>query len=505
VNDNQFMRPPIELRQLSKSYGGQSVLNEVSFSLLPGQITALLGENGAGKSTLAKILAGAVEPDSGEIFIGEDRLRFDSPREALINGFSLIPQELIYVPRMTVAENICLGRWPRSGFITTNKRILKSSAEESARLGFDLPMRADMFSLSFADQQAVEIVKAMSRRSKLIILDEPTAALNSEQSERLLDIMRSVAASGTSIVYISHRLDEVFRACSHVQVLRNGSLVFSGSVSETRPSEVISHILGREETVRQTSSATMATDVPILEVLSLVRDDYPQLRGISLNVGKNEIVGVYGLSGSGAETLAETLGGLHSSVRGGLTVAGRSVPVPKSPRDALKASIGYMPADRKLQGLIATMSVKSSYSLLVMRSLARLGFLRLKKEDELARTLAKLTLLRSRSLNQAVSELSGGNQQKVLMGSRIALAPAALVLHEPTRGVDVGARVELHNILRQMADAGTGQLVVTSDIEEAVTICDRLLIFREGRIVHEICNPTEDSQIEALQAAGGLL
>ena len=499
-----MVRRPITLRQLGKSYGGQSVLHDVSFSLLPGQITALLGENGAGKSTLAKILAGAVAPDMGEIYIGNERLRFDSPREALMSGFAFIPQELIYAPRMTVAENICLGRWPRSGFITTNNRMLKASAEEASSLGFDLPMRAEMLSLSFADQQSVEIVKAMSRQSQLIILDEPTAALNSEQSERLLDIMRGVAAGGTSIVYISHRLDEVFRACTDVQVLRNGSLVFSGSVADTRPAEVIRHILGRDETVRQKSSGTMTIEAPILEVLSLVREDYPQLRDVSLNVGKNEIVGLYGLSGSGAETIAETLGGLHTDVSGSLTIAGKSWPIPKSPRDAMKASIGYMPADRKIQGLVATMSVKASLSLLVMRSLGRFGFLRLKTEDERARNLARVTMLRSRSLNQVVSELSGGNQQKVLMGSRIASAPATLVLHEPTRGVDIGARVELHNILRKMADSGTGQLVVTSDIEEAVTICDRLLILREGSIVHEIRNPTEDSQIEALEAAGGL-
>lgn len=497
-------RSVVHLRSLRKVYGSQIVLNDVSFSLAPGQISALLGENGAGKSTLAKILAGAVTPDGGGIYVDDKKLKFESPRDALNKGVALIPQELIYVPNLTVAENICLGRWPGRAFFTSPRQMLRTANSEAERLGFNLPLRSLMKSLSFAQQQAVEIVKALSRNAQLIILDEPTAALNNEESERLLELMRGVARDGAAIMYISHRLDEVFRACTDVEVLRNGQLVFSGKVEQTQPSEVISHILGREEVAQHRVATSQDAGEPCLVVEGLNRDLYPPIRNVDLRVGRTEIVGLYGLAGSGAEVIAESLAGQHKDVTGSVTIAGVNVGVPRSPRKARRQRIGYVPADRKLQGLIPTMSVRESFSLLVLETLSRWGFIKRREERKLAKDLAARTLLRARSLEQKVSELSGGNQQKVLMGSRIAQAPTVLVLQEPTRGVDIGARVELHNLLRELADAGTGQLVVTSDIEEAVVLSDRLLVLREGQIVHEIIDPSEASQNEAIQAAGGV-
>lgn len=494
----------IALRSLRKVYGSQVVVEDVSFTLAPGQITALLGENGAGKSTLAKILAGSVSPDGGEILLGDDRLRFDSPRDALSKGFAIIPQELIYVPNLTVAENICLGRWPGRGFLTSQKQMLRTAAEQAASLGFTLPLNAQMKSLSFAQQQAVEIVKALSRDAQLIILDEPTAALNSEESERLLELMRGVAEGGAAIMYISHRLDEVFRACTDVVVLRNGRKVFDGAVSQTDPSAVIGHILGRAEVAHHRDSSGRDASEVCLTATDLTREAYPPIRGVDIQVGKTEIVGLYGLAGSGAEVIAEALGGLHDDVTGTLAIDGETVPIPRSPRRARRQRIGYVPADRKLQGLVPTMSVLQSISLLVLNKLSRFGFMNRRAEREMGKDLASRTLLRARSLDQKVSELSGGNQQKVMMASRIAQVPSVLVLQEPTRGVDIGARVELHNMLRELANAGTGQLVVTSDIEEAVILSDRLLVLRDGRIVHEIVDPSEESQNEAIQAAGGV-
>ncbi len=504
MGDMSPNRPVIELRSLRKVYGGQVVVDDVSFSLAPGQISALLGENGAGKSTLAKMLAGAVAPDGGEIVFGDAKLRFDSPRDALSKGFCIIPQELNYVPNLTVAENICLGRWPGKRFLTSPRQMLRTASRETERLGFELPLQSLMKSLSFAQQQAVEIVKALSRSARLIILDEPTAALNNEESERLLELMRGVARDGAAILYISHRLDEVFRACTDVEVLRNGKLVFSGKVAETSPTEVISHILGRTEVAQHRLSATGNHGEACLSVKSLNRDAYPPIKDVNLSVGTTEIVGLYGLAGSGAEVVAESLAGLHSDVTGSVAMSGQEIGVPRSPRKARQHRIGYVPADRKIQGLVPTMSVRESFSLLIMQKLSRFGLIKRSAERAVSRDLSARTLLRARSLEQKISELSGGNQQKVLMGSRIAQAPSVLILQEPTRGVDIGARVELHNLLRELADAGTGQLVVTSDIEEAVVISDRLLVFRKGRIVHEILSPTKASQNEALQAAGGV-
>ena len=415
----------IELRSLRKIYGSQLVVDNVTFSLAPGQISALLGENGAGKSTLAKMLAGAVAPDGGEIFVGGQRQKFDSPRDALSKGVSIIPQELIYVPDLTVAENICLGRWPGWGFATSSKQMLKVASREAAKLGFDLPLRSPMKSLSFAQQQAVEIVKALSRDAQLIILDEPTAALNNEESERLLELMQGVARDGAAILYISHRLDEVFRACTDVEILRNGQLVFSGKVADTSPSQVIGHILGRTEVAHHRPVRTGETSEICLSVRNLNRATYPPVKDIELHVGATEIVGLYGLSGSGAEVIAESLAGLHDDVTGDVSVARRDIGVPSTPRRARQNRIGYVPADRKTQGLVPTLTVRESLSLLVMKTLSRFGVIRRRAERDFSRDLASRTLLRARSIEQKVSELSGGNQQKVLMGSRIEIGRAS--------------------------------------------------------------------------------
>ena len=494
----------VTLNNLTKSYGSQKVLHEVSFSLNPGQITGLLGENGAGKSTLAKILAGATTPDTGSILIGNKHVSLQTPRESLAHGISFIPQELIYVPRLTVAENICLGRWPRKGFVTSPTQMKTFAESEVNRLGFDLPLQSEMSSLSFAQQQTVEIVKALSRDSKLIILDEPTAALNNDESAQLLSIMGNMALSGASILYISHRLDEVFSICTALQVLRNGSLVFSGDASLTDPAEVISHILGRAEVQLEGRRGNAISQKAVLKIENWSRQQYPSLDAVSLEVHEGEIVGLYGLAGSGAEVVAQTLGGLIPDVVGMTFIDQAAVTTPRSPRHSRLAGIGYVPADRKLQGLVPTLSVRNSLSLLIMRRLAKWGVINAKAELANANGMATDTQLRARSIEQTVGELSGGNQQKVLMASRIAQKPRVLVLQEPTRGVDVGARVELHKLLRKLADSGTGQLVVTSDIEEAVQICDRLLIFREGRVTREFRDLNSETQSAALHAAGGM-
>jgi ABC-type sugar transport system ATPase subunit len=499
----QAQPPALSVDGLVKHYGRQRVLDGVSFTLRSGEVGALLGENGAGKSTLAKILAGATTPDQGAIAVNGQQVTLSSPRAAILHGISFMPQELIYVPRLTVAENICLGRLPGKVGTTSPRTIRGRAREEAAAFDLDLPLDRDMDSLPLAQQQQVEILKAVARRSRILLLDEPTAALSSQDSEQLLQLTGTLAARGVAVLYISHRLDEVFQACDTVHVLRNGHLVHSVAIKDTSPREVIEHMLGRPPEEADFSAVRRGTSPPVLEVRGWRRERSPALEDVSFSVGEGEILGLYGVRGSGAETVAEALGGLHDDITGETVVAGRRVRRLAGPIGARRAGIAYVPADRKSQGLVLIQPVVRNFSLTVLRTLTRLGVVRRKLEVANAARLAQQVQLRARSLSQPVGELSGGNQQKVLVGSRLASRPKVLVLQEPTRGVDVGARLELHRLLRALADEGTGQLLVTSDIDEAVGLSDRLLIVRDGRIVHQIAQPTLASQPEALHAAGG--
>jgi ribose transport system ATP-binding protein len=499
----QAQAPALSVDGLVKQYGRQRVLEGVSFTLRSGEVGALLGENGAGKSTLAKILAGATHPDGGVIAVSGQPVTLSTPRSAMLHGISFMPQELIYVPRLTVAENICLGRLPGRMGTTSPRAIRRRAQEEAAAFDLDLPLDRDMDSLPLAQQQQVEILKALARRSQILLLDEPTAALSSHDSEQLLQLTGTLAARGVAVLYISHRLDEVFRACDTVQVLRNGRLVHSSAIRDTTPREVIEQMLGRPPEEADFSGDARPSSRPVLEVRGWSRERTPALHDISFTVGEGEILGLYGVRGSGAETVAEALGGLHHDVTGETVVGGKGLRRLTGPLAARRAGIAYVPADRKSQGLVLIQPIVRNLSLAILRSLTRLGVIRRNREASTASRLAEQVQLRARGLSQPVGELSGGNQQKVLVGSRLAIKPRVLVLQEPTRGVDVGARLELHRLLRARADEGTGQLLVTSDIEEAVGLSDRLLIVRDGRIVHQIAHPTLASQPEALHAAGG--
>ncbi|MEF2978519.1 sugar ABC transporter ATP-binding protein [Subtercola sp. YIM 133946] len=493
----------LAVADVGKSYGRNRVLDGVSFEVVPGETAALLGENGAGKSTLAKIIAGSIGHDEGTLTVAGEPARFSNPRDALEHGVAFIPQELVYVPRLTVAENICLGRSTGRFGLTSPTSILRQARRDANALGFDLPLNRTMDSIPLVQQQLVEVLKAFARNSKVVLLDEPTAALEAEDSDHLLALIRQLAGRGVAVVYISHRIDEVFRSCDTVHVLRGGRLVQSQPIAETTPREVIASMLGRpadEVTVAKRQSAD--TEVALM-LSDWNRSEAPALTGVSLSVQKGEIVGLYGVRGAGAETIAETLGGLHAEIDGNTQVLGRPVGDLSTPIGSRRAGISYVPADRKSQGLVLQNPIVHALSLPSLSNLTRLGWIRAAAERRSARRLADRVRVKSQSLNQKVGELSGGNQQKVLVGSRLATDSSVLVLQEPTRGVDVGARLEIHRLLRELADAGMAELLVTSDIEEAVILSDRLLILRQGRIVHEIVNPSLGSQAEALHFAGG--
>jgi ribose transport system ATP-binding protein len=489
-------------RGLTKSYSGTVVLRDVAFTLSAGESVAVIGENGAGKSTFAKIIAGVVSPDRGEIVVGSEHVVFHSPRDALRHGIAFIPQELAFVPHLTVAENLLLGQWPSTAGVTSPVAIRRRAAAETARFGLPVDLDRRMSALKLVDQQIVEILKALIRRASVILLDEPTASLSENETRILFAALERLAAQGVGIVYISHRMDEVYKFSDRVDVFRNGERVISVPPRGTTPKQLITHMLGREREELEHAPERESAPKPVLSLRGWRREGQPYLHGVDLDVGEGEVVGIFGVRGSGAELVAEGLSGRHRDIDGVVEVRGRRYRVFRSPQASRRAKIGYVPADRKKEGLVLVQSIQANLSMLVLRRLQRLGVLRRRLEQSLGRSLARQFDVRMRRLSQPVWELSGGNQQKVLLGSRLAARPAAFVLQEPTRGVDVGARLQIHRFLREIAGEGAGVLLVTSDVEEAVVVSDRLLVMREGRIVAELSGD-ERTQSRALHAAAG--
>jgi ribose transport system ATP-binding protein len=492
--------PLLSVSGISKSYGGYRALEAVDFILQAGQAVAVIGENGAGKSTFAKILAGVIRPDTGSIFLEGEEVHFSSPRDALRHGVAFIPQELAYLPNLSVAENILVGAWPsRLGF-TNRAMTLRRARDAALRFGIELDLRRSMAGLTLGERQLVEIVKVLTRRARLIVLDEPTASLSEQESKILFGVLKSLAGQGVGFVYISHRMDEVYRFSDRVDVLRNGAHVAAVAPSETTPAKLIEHMLGQAGERLPDAAPRSGRVEQRLQIVDWRLDGIPALRGVDIGVGGGEIVGVFGLRGAGQELIAEGLAGLHGKIRGGLVVNGRRRRVFTKPRQAGAAQISYVPAERKRDGLVLSLSIQANLTLLILGWISRFGIRSRRLESRRAHALAERLSIRYRSLNQKTGELSGGNQQKVMVGSRLARQPTVFVLQEPTRGVDVGARLEIHKFLRELAVGGAAILLVTSDVEEAVLVSDRLLIMREGAVAAELSGAAK-TQSQALAIA----
>jgi ribose transport system ATP-binding protein len=491
VNGAPELRAPsggevLRATKLAKSYGGHLVLKHVDFAIEAGEIVAVIGENGAGKSTFAKIIAGAVKPDSGELTCGGRSVEFRSPRDSLRAGIAYIPQELAYLPNLTVADNILVGRWPHRAGVTSDLSIRALATNEAQRFGIQVPVARRMSDLTLAERQLVEILKALTRSSSVLVLDEPTASLTSSESKNLFGILRRLARDGLSVIFISHRMDEVFEVSDRVVVLRNGEVVGDVATAATTRPELIGYMLGAAAgELAEQREARSFNDVA-LELVEWSLFGEPQIRNFNLTVRRGEIVCLFGIRGSGGEAIAEGLAGRKPKFEGGLLIEGKRYSVFRKPAAARKAGIGYVPAERKREGLVMPLSVEANLSLLVLRLISKLGWLSAKAERRLGNQLRDRMQIRLRALSQPVSTLSGGNQQKVMLASRLATQPRVLVLQEPTRGVDVGARVEIHHFLRSIAAQGTAVLWVTTDVEEAVLIADRLVVLREGTVVAEL-------------------
>ncbi len=489
----------LDLRNIVKSYGATRAVRGVSLHANSGEVTALLGENGAGKSTLMKIISGVERADEGELLLDGKTLQVASTRDALRQGVILVPQEITNVPDMTVADNILLGRWAARGGWTTQSRVLHEAEQYARRVGLSASVERPMSSLSLAEAQLVEIAKALSRNARVLLLDEPTASLSEAESNRLFALLRSLRSNGVTILYISHRLDEVVRECDKIVVLRNGTKVADQPAVQTSTHDIVRLMLGREPARLETRTVEVSERPPALRLTAL-HHAHGGLNGVDLAVRRGELVGLFGVLGAGQESLVETLVGLRPHSSGTIEVDSKPVGTITSPTQAHRLGLVYVPPDRRSQGLVLSQSIAANLAIPRLKELSKWGFVVPRRQRELVGQVTDDYRVRFASVSQAVGELSGGNQQKILIGSRLRPDAAALIIHEPTRGVDVGARQEIHRSLRTFADRGAAVLLATTDVEEAVDLCDRVCILREGRIVAEL-TAGDRTQTNALSAA----
>jgi len=469
-------RTGVEMTGISKVFGGIRALDDVSFSVRPGEVHALLGENGAGKSTLMKILAGAHQATTGEIRVGGTKVTIHSPHASRALGIGIIYQELALAPDLTVAENIFLGELP----LLMNIRQLRVRARALLdELGFAIDPGAMVGDLPLAFQQAVEIAKAMSRRVRILILDEPTAVLAPPEVERLLDVVRGLSRRGVSIVYISHRLDEIFRIADQITVLKDGRTVGTYPVAGMDEHRLISLMVGRETSQLFPKVARTRGD-ELLRVENLSASGL--VKNVSFSLHAGEVLGIAGLIGSGRTELARAIFGADRMETGTISISGRSVVI-RTPRQGVAAGIGLVPEDRKSQGLVLALPIRQNVTFTTLRRFTnRFGLLRRGAERIAVDDVARRTTIRARNLDLPVSSLSGGNQQKVVLAKWLDAGCKIIILDEPTRGVDVGARAEIYQLIETMAAAGLGVIIISSDLLEVIGASDRILVMSGGRI-----------------------
>ena len=489
----------VDLRNISKRFDSLQALSDVSFTIHSGTVHALVGENGAGKSTLVKIIAGVERPDEGEILIDERRVNYKSPHDALADGITIIAQELALETDRKVVENVYLGIETNRFGILDRRAIRNRYDNLVARVGLPVPPEAIVGRLRPADQQRVEILRALARNARLIIMDEPTAALTTDEAGRLLDVVRALRASGSTIVYVSHFLNEVLAIADSVTVLRDGRHVQTEPAADQTPGRLVTAMLGGpsdlsfpDKTARSTAGA------PVLSVRELGRP--PDFSDVSFEVHAGEIVGLAGLIGSGRSEVARAIFAADRQRQGAVSIQGRPFNG-RSPRDAIGVGVGMLPESRKL-GLLMRRSISENVTLPHLATLNFAGLIRTGQEFREASETIRRVDVRAPSPHVQITKLSGGNQQKTMFAKWLFRPPKVLIIDEPTRGVDVGAKHAIYRIIDSLARSGIAVLLISSEIEEVVGLCDRVLVMRNGRIVQELKGATVNRDI-VLQAAFG--
>jgi rhamnose transport system ATP-binding protein len=490
--------PLLSLRNASKSFGAVRALEDVSIDLFAGEVHSLLGENGAGKSTLVKIFAGVHPPDAGSIQVGGRTALIDGPADARDAGIAVIYQEPILFADLTVEENIFIGRQPLTGGRRIDRRAMRAHVSEIfERLGVGLDPGRIARGLSIAEQQIVEIGKALSLEAKVIVMDEPTAALSAVEVARLFRVVESLRSEGAAVLFISHRLEEIFQICQRVTVLRDGRLVLSRELEGVTADDLVRAMVGRDIVVRE--SEQQAAGDTVLRVERLTREGF--FTDISFEVRAGEIVALAGLVGAGRSEVACAIFGIDRYDAGAVTVNGRRLRR-ASPTAAMAAGIGLVPEDRRQQGLVMDLSIARNVALTSLGRLRRFGLIRSAAERRFAADWAVRLRLKYGRLSDPANSLSGGNQQKVVLAKWLGREPRLLIVDEPTRGIDVATKAEVHRLLDELAAQGVAVLMISSELPEVLHVADRILVMRERRLVAELTH-AEATEERIVAAATG--
>jgi monosaccharide-transporting ATPase len=501
--------PLLEVVNVSKVFPGVRALDDVSFALQAGEVHALVGENGAGKSTLIKVLTGVYQPDDGRLRYQDEPASFGTPMDAQRAGISTIYQEVNLIPLMSVAHNLFLGREPRTRFGTLDEaRMNREAAEILHRYGVTTDVRRQLGTLALGAQQMVALARAVMIDAKVVVMDEPTSSLEPREVETLFGVIRDLHARGIGIVYVSHRLDELYRICDAVTILRDGKVVHTGSLGELERIRLVSLMLGRDMSEVRREGATAFSGettgdtgaAPVLRVTGL--NSRRKLHDISFDVRPGEVVGLGGLLGAGRSETIKAIAGAYPVDGGDIEVDGRNLKRPTTV-SAVKAGIAIQPEDRKAEGIVAGLSVRENIALAVLPRMSKLGVVSDARIDAVVDTYMKRLRIKASSPDQRVGDLSGGNQQKVLLARLLATQPKVLLLDEPTRGIDVGAKAEVQSLIDELASEGLGVVLVSSDAEELIEGADRVVVLRDGVVVGMLTGDrvTTEDLLETIAAA----
>ncbi|MEI3611839.1 sugar ABC transporter ATP-binding protein [Pseudogracilibacillus sp. SO30301A] len=491
----------VEMTGINKSFSGVHVLKDIHFNVAKGEVHALMGENGAGKSTLIKILSGVYTRDNGVVKVKGEQVSFTNPKEAEERGINIIHQELNIIPHLTVTQNMFLGKeltFGKLGFL--NKKAMKDATLESLKELGVTNINPDELAgnLSVGQQQMIEIARALATKSELIIMDEPTAALTDREIEVLFEVVNSLRERGVSIIYVSHRMEEIFKICDRITVLRDGEYIGTENIKETSFDEVVRMMVGRELgerfPVRNAEIGDVVFEVKDLELESLFAD-------VNLEVRAGEILGVAGLMGAGRTEVMETIFGYRKKSKGKIFLYGKELVI-NHPLDAIKAGLAFVTEDRKDKGLVINASIRENISLTNMNSFSSNGVVSKTKEVELVNKLMEKLHVRASGMSQEVKRLSGGNQQKVVIAKWIGISPKVLLLDEPTRGVDIGAKKEIYSIMNELSESGVAIIMVSSELPEVLGVSDRIMVLHEGKVT-TVLNREEADQEKIMVAATG--
>ncbi|MBN8250987.1 sugar ABC transporter ATP-binding protein [Priestia flexa] len=490
----------IKMSNIYKAFGTNQVLSGVDFELLPGEVHALMGENGAGKSTLMNILTGLHKRDEGRIEIDGQERYFSNPKEAEQEGVTFIHQELNVWPHMTVLENLFIGKelYSPLGILKT-KEMKEQAKKQFDRLAVTIPLEQEASLCSVGEQQMIEIAKALMTNAKVIIMDEPTAALTDREIEKLFEVINGLRAQGVSIVYISHRMEEIFTICDRITVMRDGKTVDTTPIPETSFDDVVRKMVGRSLTDRFPSRQTKIGET-VLELKSLTRKH--AFHDISFSVKSGEVVGVAGLMGAGRTEIMRAIFGMDAIDSGEVWVNNKPVKI-KTPDEAVKYGIGFITEDRKDEGLVLDFSIRENIALPNLKSFSTKGMIAEKSEREFVELLIKRLTIKTQSAEISAGSLSGGNQQKVVIAKWIGIGPKILILDEPTRGVDVGAKREIYQLMNELTERGVAIIMVSSELPEVLGMSDRVLVIHEGKLAGELSREEATQEKIMTYATGG--